>query len=128
VISNAGLEELLSPLAFVLAAALEGTDVSIYFQGPAVKVVTKRFTPRLHGLNRPFSRFARRGLNKIGHVSPHEKLAELRRLGAHLYVCGPSMQHFKVREDDLIFDDIVVAAYLTFVAVMLRADVHLFVQ
>ena len=33
VISDAGLEELLSPLAFALAAALEGSDVSLYFQG-----------------------------------------------------------------------------------------------
>ena len=33
VISDPGLEELLSPLAFALAAALEGSEVSLYFRG-----------------------------------------------------------------------------------------------
>ncbi len=46
VISDPGLEELLSPLGFALAAALEGVDVSLYFQGPAVRVLTKGFVGR----------------------------------------------------------------------------------
>ncbi|MDH4277131.1 MAG: hypothetical protein OEZ14_03990 [Acidimicrobiia bacterium] len=37
VISDDGLFELLSPLGFALAAALEGDDVSIYFLGPATR-------------------------------------------------------------------------------------------
>jgi TusA-related sulfurtransferase len=49
VISNPGLEELLSPLGFALAAALAGSPVAIYFQGPAVRVLTRAFTERLHG-------------------------------------------------------------------------------
>jgi TusA-related sulfurtransferase len=49
VISDAGLEELLSPLAFALAAALEGSDVSLYFQGPAVRVLATGFTEHLKG-------------------------------------------------------------------------------
>jgi predicted peroxiredoxin/TusA-related sulfurtransferase len=128
VVSDAGLEELLSPLGFALAAALEGTEVSIYFQGPAVKVLTKDFTAKLHGSSRPFSRFARRGLEQAGHVTPQEKVAQLRQLGAHLYICGPSMQHFRVSRDDLVYDDVIVAEYLTFMAVMGQADIHLFVQ
>jgi predicted peroxiredoxin len=39
----------------------------------------------------------------VGHIGPQEKLAELRELGARIYVCGPSMEHFRVREEDLIF-------------------------
>lgn len=128
VVSDAGLEELLSPLGFALAAALEGTDVSIYFQGPAVKVLTKDFKAKLHGLSRPFSRFARRGMEKTGHVAAQEKVAELRALGAHLYLCGPSMQHFGVSRDDLVYDDVTVAEYLTFMEVMKQADIQLFVQ
>jgi predicted peroxiredoxin/TusA-related sulfurtransferase len=128
VVSDAGLEELLSPLGFALAAALEGTEVSIYFQGPAVKVLTKNFKAKLHGVNRPFSRFARRGLEKAGHVAPQEKVAQLRQLGARLYICGPSMEHFGVARDDLLYDDVIVAEYLTFMAVIGQADIHLIVQ
>ena len=128
VVSDAGLEELLSPLAFALAAALEGTGVSIYFQGPAVRVLTRDFKAQLHGLSRPFSRFARRGMERTGHVSPQEKIAQLRQLGAHLYICGPSMQHFRVSKDELAYDDVIVAEYLTFMAVMEQADTQIFVQ
>ena len=74
VVSNPGLEELLSPLAFALAGALEGMEVAIYFQGPAVRALTKGFKAKLHGANRPFSTFARRELAESGHVPAQEKL------------------------------------------------------
>lgn len=128
VISDAGLEELLSPLGFALAAALEGSEVSVYFQGPAVRVLSKGFTEHLHGFARPFSRFARAGLIKAGHVPAQEKVRQLQALGARLYLCGPSMQHFKVAMSDLAFQDVTVAEYLTFAEVMAGADIHVFVQ
>jgi predicted peroxiredoxin len=128
VISNAGLEELLSPLGFALGAALGGSDVYINFQGPAVKVLTKGFRERLHGINRLFSGFARNDLARMGHVSPQDKLRQLRELGAHLYMCGPSMEHFGVKRGELIFDDVIVGEYLTFMETMNEADVHVFLQ
>ncbi len=128
VISDAGLEELLSPLGFALAAALGGTDVHLYFQGPAVKVLQKDFKETLHGIGRPFSRFARKGLAEIGHIPPQDKLRQLKELGAHIYLCGPSMEHFGVKRDELIFDDVIVSEYLTFMEVMGKADIHIFLQ
>jgi predicted peroxiredoxin/TusA-related sulfurtransferase len=128
VISDAGLEELLSPLGFALAAALEGSDVSLYFQGPAVRVLATGFTEHLHGPGRPFSRFARAGLTRAGHLPAQEKLRQLQTLGARLYACGPSMQHFKVAKADLAFDGVTIAEYLTFIGAMAHADVNVFVQ
>lgn len=127
VISDAGLEELLSPLGFALGAALEGIDVHIYLQGPAVRVVTRGFRPKLKGWARPFSRFAASGMAKSGHIGAQEKLRQLRSLGAHLYVCGGSMPHFKVKKKDFIFDDLPVVEYLTFMSVMQEADIHLYI-
>ncbi len=128
VISDAGLEELISPLGFALGAALAGTDVHIYFQGPAVKVLKNGFKETLRGIARPFSRFARKGLADIGHLPPQDKLRQLRELGASFYVCGPSMEHFGVKKDELIFDDAIVSEYLTFLEVMDAADIHIFLQ
>ncbi len=128
VISDAGLEELLSPLAFALAAALEGSDVSLYFQGPAVRVLAKGFTEHLHGPGRPFSRFARAGLTRAGHIPAQEKLRQLQALGARLYACAGSMQHFKVARTDLAFSDVTVAEYLTFMETMASADINVFSQ
>ncbi len=128
VISDGGLEELISPLGFALGAALGGTEVYIYFQGPAVKVLKKGFKEALRGISRPFSRFARKGLADIGHVPPQDKLRQLRELGARFYVCGPSMDHFGVEKDELIFDDAIVSEYLTFMEVMGNADIHIYSQ
>ena len=129
VISDPGLEELLSPLGFALAAALGGSQVAIYFQGPAVRVPTRRFKERLKGPHRaPFSGFARRGLAGAGHSPPREKLVQLHELGAWLCVCGPSMQRFKVDPERLLFPEISIAAYPTFVEEMQAAGVQIFLQ
>jgi len=126
VISGDGLEELLSPLGFALAAALDGIDVHIYFQGPAVRVLERGFQPRLKGWARPFTRFAAAGMTKAGHIPAQHKLQQLNALGTHIYVCGGSMQPFKVTKEDLIFEDLPIVEYFTFMAVMDQADIHIF--
>jgi predicted peroxiredoxin/TusA-related sulfurtransferase len=128
VISDPGLEKLLSPLGFALAAALEGDEVHIYFQGPAVRLLTQGYKAKLQGLGRPFSGLARKGMAKQGHVPPDQKLQQLRTLGAQFYVCGGSMDYFKVEKSDLIFDDLPIAQYLTFIKIMDEAQVHIFLQ
>ncbi len=116
VVSDDGLFELLSPLGFALAAALEGDDVSIYVQGPAVKVLTRGYVAPVHGVARPFGRIPRAGLAHAGHVSPQTKIEQVHRLGGRIFVCGPSMEHYKVERSDLVVDDVVVCEYLTFMA------------
>jgi predicted peroxiredoxin/TusA-related sulfurtransferase len=128
VISDAGLEELISPLGFALGAAVAGSEVYIYFQGPAVRVLKRGFKETLRGISRPFSGFARKGLADVGHIPPQDKLRQLRRLGASFYMCGPSMEHFGVKKDELIFDDVVVSEYLTFLEVMGEADIRIYTQ
>jgi TusA-related sulfurtransferase/predicted peroxiredoxin len=126
VVSNDGLEELLSPLGFALAAALGEAEVDVYMQGPAVRVLAPGFGATLHGLARPFSRFARAGLERVGHAAPAEKLRQLQTLGGRLYACGPSLEHFRVDPDRLAFDDVTVCEYLRFMEVMRQADVQLY--
>ena len=127
VISQDGLDELLSPLGFALGAALEGIDVHLYFQGPAVRVLTQGFKPKLKGWARPFTRFAAAGMTKSGHIPAQAKLGQLRKLGAHIYVCGGSLQPFRVKPEDFIFDDLAVVEYLTFMAIMEDADIQLYI-
>jgi predicted peroxiredoxin/TusA-related sulfurtransferase len=128
IISNPGLEELLSPLGFALAAALEDIEVHLYVQGPAVKVLKRGYHEKLPGFKWPFSRFARTGLAKAGHLPAQQKLQQLRELGGRIYVCGPSMHHFRVKRHDLIFDDLPIVEYATFMSVMKDADIQLFLQ
>jgi len=128
IISDNGLEELLSPLGFSICAALCGYQVNIYFQGPAVKVLEKGFKERLKGVNSIFSGFARNGLSKIGHSPAYEKLTILEEYGAKFYVCQPSMEHFKVKEQDLAFTNIVLCEYFTFLEVLEKSDIQFFLQ
>lgn len=128
IVSDPSLEGLLSPLGIALSAALSGTDVSLYFQGPGVRVLKKGFKARLNGFQKPFSKFARDAMAKAGHLPPQVKLAQLNELGAKFYICGGSMEPFKVRKEDLIFDDVIIAEYLTFLEVMEGADIKFFLQ
>lgn len=128
IISDPGLEKLISPLGLALSAALSGTDVYIYFQGPAVRVLKKNFKAKLSGIQKPFSSFARKGMAKVGHLPPQDKLRQLKEFGAHIYICGGSMDPFGVKKSDLIFDDVIVAEYLTFLEIMDSADINIFLQ
>lgn len=128
IVSDASLEGLLSPLGMALSAALSGTDVYLYFQGPAVRVLKKGFKAKLSGIQKPFSSFARNSMAKAGHLPPQVKLEQLKELGAHIYICGGSMDPFGVKKSDLIFDDVTIAEYLTFLEVMDNANIKFFLQ
>jgi len=52
-------------------------------------------------------------------------MRQLRGLGAKIYMCGPSMQHFRVKSDALIFDDLPLVEYVSFMPIMKEADVHI---
>ena len=127
VISTAGLEELLSPLGFALAGALEGASVHLYFQGPGVRVLQRGFHPSLTGWwRRPFTRMAAAGMADSGHIAAQEKLRQLVSLGAHIYACAPSLDRFGVDPADLAFDDVAQIEYLSFMAIMQDADIQLY--
>ncbi len=128
IISDKGLEELLSPLGFSVGAALSGYQVNIYFQGPAVKVLEKGFKEKLKGFNSIFSGFARNGLSKIGHSPAQSKLRILEKHGAKFYVCQPSMEHFGLKEQNIAFSNIVICEYFTFIEVLEKSDIKFFLQ
>ena len=126
VVSEDGLETSLSPLAFSLAAALEGAEVHIYIQGPAVKMFESGFEAKLSGFSRPFSYFARKQLADMGHSPPQEKLRQMYDLGVHLYLCAPSVDYFGVDKNKLIFNDIPVIEYLSFMEIASESDVQFY--
>ena len=65
---------------------------------------------------------------KAGHLPRQEKLEQPKELGARIYICGESMDPFGVKKSDLIFDDIIVAEYQTFLEVIDNADNYIFLQ
>jgi peroxiredoxin family protein len=72
------------------------------------------------------SSFARKEMAKAGHLPPQDKLEQLKELGAHIDICGGSMDPFGVKKSDSIFDDVIVAEYLTFLEIMDNTDIHIF--
>lgn len=123
IISKPGLDELLGPLGFAVAAACAGWKVSLYFLGPGVRVLRRNFRGQLPGLWAPFSGWARRGMDRMGHAPPAAKLdaLQLPPFGAALYACHPSLRVFGVKERDLR-DGVILAEYATFLEVVKDAD------
>ncbi|MBC8442168.1 MAG: DsrE family protein [Deltaproteobacteria bacterium] len=128
IISTTSLEELLSPLGLALSAAISGRKVHLYFQGPGTRLLKKGYTASLDSFSMPFTGFAKSGLAKAGHLPAEKKIQQLKELGAIFYICGGSMDHFGVKEADLIFDDIIQAEYFTILEVMESSDVHIMLQ
>lgn len=128
IISDPGLEKLLSPLGIALSAAICGRRVHLYFQGPATRLLKKGYTATLEGMSKPFSAFARNALARAGHLPAEEKIVQIKEMGGTFYICGGSMEHFGVNEKDLIFDDIIQAEYFTILEVMESADVQIVLQ
>ncbi len=92
-----------------------------------MRVLKRGFSEKLAGRSRPCSVFARRSLTRAGHVPAQEKIRQLQTMGATLYTCGPSMQHFGVAESDLISPDITVCEHLPFTEMMSGADIRFYV-
>jgi predicted peroxiredoxin/TusA-related sulfurtransferase len=127
IVSKEALEDLISPLGFALAAATTGMEVSIFFQGPGVRVLRKGFQGRLSGFfAKPFSFLARRGMAKMGHERPATKLKQLHDLGATFYACHPSMEVFGVKEKQLAFEGVILAEYTTFLHAMRGATIQMY--
>ena len=88
-------------------------------------VLAPGFRPRLRRPARPFSRFARAGLEGAGHAPAVEKLRQLMALGSAVYAGGPSLAHF-LAPDRLALDGVTVCEYFTFLEVMQQAGVQLY--
>lgn len=126
IVSKDGSDELLSSLGFALAAALSGMQVSIFFQGSAVKVLERGYKEKQGGINSVFSHNGQNRHEPGEPITSQEKLRELERLGARFYACQPSMDRFKVKPTELIFPDIVLSEYITFMEVLAKADIRFF--
>jgi len=53
---------------------------------------------------------------------------QLRELGAKIYACGPSMDHFGVKRSQLVYPDITVGEYAVFLEAMSGAAISFMLQ
>lgn len=126
VLSEAELGKLITPPSIAMAALLSGSEVNLFFQGPATKVLQKGFRESLGGLESIFSVFARKELRKYGHVSPQEKLRQIKELGGKFYICGGSTRYYNPKK--LIFDDIKTVEYFTVYELCSQNDIVMYMQ
>ncbi len=117
VISTPDHDHLEAPLSLALAAALEDVNVSIFFEGPAVRILTSAFP--LEG-SRWFGRSRREARTEA-----HSRVRQIHDLGGLLYACERALVEHHVRPTDLAFERIVHAEYLTFLPIMEEADIQL---
>ena len=116
VISSPDHDHLEAPLSLALAAALEGVGVSIFFEGPAIAVLTSAF-PNRGGWFRRSRQAALR--------DAHDRVQQIHDLGGDLYACERALIELEIDHQDIAFDRVIHAQYLTFVPVMEEADIQL---
>lgn len=105
-----------APLGFATAAAVEGLEVAVFFRGTGVRLLDRSYAPR-RGLRSIFSRKRRRPLR--------DDVFRLFENGVDVYACALSMEDHGVTSSDLLFSNIIVAEYPTFVKVMEEADIQI---
>jgi TusA-related sulfurtransferase/predicted peroxiredoxin len=107
IVSTASLEDVVYPLDKALAAAVLGMDVHVVFEGAGVRLLKRGYRSKLSGvIGRAFTAMVERVMKRqIGWPLPAESIAMLEDLGAHFYICGPSMFGYGVRAEDLIVRD-----------------------
>lgn len=125
-ISDAGAYALMSPLKFAMQTVQRGDDVSLFFYGPAVRVLTKGFEARISSAARPFDQAGPPTPDEGGFVRTEMLIAGLTASGVKLYVCGSSMREFGVTMEDLAFKA-EVAEYDTFLSDSKTSDLHIYV-
>lgn len=126
VMSTASLEHAVYPLDRALAGAVLGMDVNVVFEGAGVRLPQRGYRSRLSGMvGRWFTPIVERVMKRqIGWPLPLESVTMLEDLGAHFYVCGPSMLGYGVREEELIVTNYTIAAVVTWAQLLARTDIH----
>jgi predicted peroxiredoxin/TusA-related sulfurtransferase len=128
VISTASLEKVLFPLDKALGGAVLGMEVNVLFEGAGVRLLKKDYRSKLSGLlGRFFTGMVEKALNeKIGQPIPQRSIKILEELGAHFYICGPSMSGYSVHENELIVKEYTIAAVVTWAKLLGNTDIHIF--
>jgi predicted peroxiredoxin/TusA-related sulfurtransferase len=128
IMSTASLEHAVYPLDKALAAAVLGMEVNMVFEGAGVRLLKRGYRPRLSGLaGGVFTATVERVMKRqIGWPLPAESILILQDLGAHFYLCGPSMFGYGVREQDLIVGEHTMGAVITWADLLARSDIHIF--
>ncbi|MDH3190993.1 MAG: DsrE family protein, partial [Acidimicrobiia bacterium] len=118
VISSPDHDHLEAPLSLALAAGLEGVQVSIFFEGPAVTILTAGF-----GATKPRRWFGPR--RRSSAAEAHARVRQIHDLGGDLYACERALGEFEISPHDLAFERVIHGEYLTFLPVMEAADIQL---
>jgi predicted peroxiredoxin/TusA-related sulfurtransferase len=128
IMSTASLDAAVYPLDKALAGAVLGMDVNVVFEGAGVRLLRRGYRSRLSGLVGGFftSKVEQVMKTEIGWPLPQESILILHDLGAHFYLCGPSMFGYGVREQDLIIGEYTVGAVITWADLLARADIQIF--
>jgi predicted peroxiredoxin/TusA-related sulfurtransferase len=128
VISTANLEKVAYPFDRALGAAVLGMEVNVIFEGAGVRLLKRGYRSKLTGFwGGCFTGAVENAMKKeIGWPLPGDAIEILEELGAKFYICGPSLERYRVREEELIVRDFVTGATLTWVKLLAESDVNVF--
>lgn len=127
IVSTASLEDAVYPLDKALAGAVLGMNVNMVFEGSGVRLLKQGYRSRLSGfVGGLFTSIVERVMNRqIGWPLPREAIRMLDDLGAHFYICGPSMYGYGVTMQDLVVTDYTLGAVVTWADLLAHSDIQI---
>jgi predicted peroxiredoxin len=127
-ISTADLENLAYPFDKALGGAVLGMQVNVVFEGTGVRLLKRGYRASLSGFwGRMFTTVVENVMkDKIGWLLPQDAIAMLEELGANFYVCGPSLEGYGVREEELVVKHHTLGGTITWVDLLARSNVSVF--
>lgn len=127
VLTTAALEHVLFPLAKAFSAAILGMEVNIVFESAGVRLLKKGYRSKLSGIGGLFTGVVEKLMKtEIGWPLPQESISMMVDLGAHIYVCGTSLEGYGVEEEELIVEQYTLEGVVTTVDLLAKTDIHLF--
>jgi len=104
-----------------------GMNVNVIFEGSGVKLLKNGYRATRSGFLGGFrTSSVESNLQDSGAPLPSESIQMLAEMGAKFFVCGPSMEAYGVRQEELMIEHSVVGSTVTWVDMLAHSDVNVF--
>ncbi len=112
--------------AFMLAitSAIMDMEVNMFFIFFGIRLMKRKFMPKLPGVYRFFTSFFERKLEKGGLDRLSKQIEVAKELGVKFYVCSACIKSKLLKEEDLI-EGVEIAGMTTLLDLELESDLHM---
>ncbi|PVH79420.1 hypothetical protein DL98DRAFT_516058 [Cadophora sp. DSE1049] len=127
VMSTANLETIVGVLEKAIGGCVLGMDVSLFFEGTGVRLLQTGYRVRCPGIFGGFrTNRIKDELKRVGKLLPKDAIEMLEELGANFFVCGSSLETFRVEEEQISVSKYEIVSGVRLIDLLALRDINLF--